>query len=361
MGGGGTERQILEIISGLINRGFLPPESVRVLCLNREAFYSRKLEELGVRVESLHRAPKLGPGRPLGFCRIWRSFRPEIVHSFTVIGTFFSVWPRLVHPSRLIDGSIRSAPAPESLSFKIRALNRFNYRFADAVIANSKAGLAAFRPPPQKSMVIHNGFNFGRIARLSPRDALKKELGITGKKVIGMVANFFPGKDYGTFLQAAQSLLEQRKDLIFLAIGCGDLLERSRSSIRPRHRDRVLFLGQREDVESWVNLFDIAILTTKSEGISNSILEYMALGKPVIATDCAGNREIIENGVSGLLIRPADPEELAVKISLLLQDEGSMNRMGQAGALRIQKEFDLDKMISAYCRLYAKLADVSSY
>jgi glycosyltransferase involved in cell wall biosynthesis len=108
-------------------------------------------------------------------------------------------------------------------------------------------------------------------------------------------------------------------------------------------------------VVSLVNLFDIAVLTTRGEGISNSIMEYMALGKPVIATDCAGNREIIEDGVSGFLIRPADVRGLAAKINHLLQDEGKRSRMGQAGALRIQKDFSLEKMISTYCRLYAKL------
>ena len=355
LGGGGKERQIFEIISGLIERGFVPPENLRVLCLNREAFYGHKLEKLGVRIESLHEAPRLGLGRPLGYFRMWRSFRPEIIHSFTVIGTFFSVWPRLLRFSRLIDGSIRSAPVPESRPFKIRALNRFNYRFADAIVANSRAGLASFRPPPGKSLVVHNGFNFLRMARLSPRDELKKRLGITGQKVIGMVANFFPGKDYGTFLQAAQSLLEKRHDLIFLTIGYGDLLEQNRKSILPRHRDHILFLGQQENVESWVSTFDVAVLTTKTEGISNSILEYMALGKPVIATDCAGNREVIENGVSGVLVRPGDPEELALEIGLLLQDEERMAGLGRAAALRIQSDFSQDRMISAYCQLYAKV------
>jgi glycosyltransferase involved in cell wall biosynthesis len=84
-------------------------------------------------------------------------------------------------------------------------------------------------------------------------------------------------------------------------------------------------------------------------------MEYMALTKPVIATDCPGTREIIEDGVSGLLIRPADAEELAAKINLLLQDEEKRNQMGRAGTVRIKKDFNLDKMISAYYRLYTKL------
>jgi glycosyltransferase involved in cell wall biosynthesis len=355
LGGGGKERQIVEIITGLIACEFVRPDNLRVLCLNGETFYSGLLEKQGVRIETLCGGPKIGFGRLLRFEQVRRSFHPAIIHSFSVIGTLFSVWPKLIHSSRLIDGSIRSAPAPQAVPRKIRAINRFNYLFADAVVANSRSGLLSFQPPRQKSMVIHNGFNFERIAHLVPREKLKTDLGIKAEKVIGMVANFFPAKDYDTFLLAAQSLLEERNDLVFLTIGYGSLLEPSQRSVPHRYRDRIRFLGQREDVESLVNLFDLAVLTTRGEGISNSIMEYMALGKPVIATDCDGNREVIEDGVSGFLIRPADVRGLAAKISLLLQDEGLKTRMGQAGALRIQKGFSLEKMISTYCRLYAKL------
>ena len=200
--------------------------------------------------------------------------------------------------------------------------------------------------------MIHNGFNFKRIADLDPKDSIKNKLDIKTNKVIGMVANFTSNKDYTTFIKAAENLLEREKNLTFLAVGDGILFEKTKHSVRPIYKDKIRFLGRQKDVEAVVNTFDIAVLSTNGEGISNVILEYMALRKPVIATDCSGNREIIHNGINGFLIPANSVNDLVNKIDYILQNENIIIKMGKLGEGRILEEFNSEKMVARYCHLY---------
>jgi glycosyltransferase involved in cell wall biosynthesis len=122
---------------------------------------------------------------------------------------------------------------------------------------------------------------------------------------------------------------------------------------------RIIFTGIRNDVESIVTIFDIGILLTDlekhGEGISNSIMEYMALGKPVIATDGGGTKELVIDGETGFLIPQKSPKLLAEKIDYLLNNEPLRKRLGTKGKERIQKEFSLDKMVSEHIKLYEEL------
>jgi glycosyltransferase involved in cell wall biosynthesis len=116
----------------------------------------------------------------------------------------------------------------------------------------------------------------------------------------------------------------------------------------------------RSDVESIINAFDIGILLTDlerhGEGISNSIMEYMAAGKPVIATDGGGTREIVIDGETGFLVPQKSPERVAETIDKLLNDDELRRNMGLMGKQMIQREFNIHRMTSEHVELYEKLA-----
>ena len=120
--------------------------------------------------------------------------------------------------------------------------------------------------------------------------------------------------------------------------------------------NKIIFPGKRSDVESIVNIFDIGILLTNTklhgEGISNAIIEYMALGKPVIATRSGGTEEIVEDQKTGFLISPFDSTELIEKMEILINDPELRRKMGTAGKERIQKCFSIDKMVSKFISVY---------
>jgi glycosyltransferase involved in cell wall biosynthesis len=114
-------------------------------------------------------------------------------------------------------------------------------------------------------------------------------------------------------------------------------------------------LGRRSGIESLISIMDVCVLSTFTEGISNSILEYMAAGKPVVATDGGGTSEIVKEGETGFLVHAAKPAELAEKIEQLLNNEELRAKMGESGKERIKKKFSIDSMIDKYIFQYTKL------
>ncbi len=129
--------------------------------------------------------------------------------------------------------------------------------------------------------------------------------------------------------------------------------------VKGQDHQRIIFTGRREDVESIVNLFDVGVLTTNhrvhGEGISNALMEYMVLGKPVIATQGGGTAELVLDGEVGYVIPPADVEVLVNKLHLLLDESTLANRLGSAGSARIFEHFNLDRMAEEYIALYQQL------
>ena len=142
----------------------------------------------------------------------------------------------------------------------------------------------------------------------------------------------------------------------FVAVGDGEKLNSIKNGMSTYLNQRVKLLGKQQNVESIINIFTIGVLTTNAkvigEGISNSIMEYMALGKPVIATDFGGNGELVVDGETGFLVKPGDVEELTFRIMQLLDNPMGALQFGHRGLKRIQTDFSLEKMSRAYTTLY---------
>ncbi|MBF0234977.1 MAG: glycosyltransferase family 4 protein, partial [Desulfamplus sp.] len=122
--------------------------------------------------------------------------------------------------------------------------------------------------------------------------------------MVGMVASFSNKKDHKTFVDAAHRVLEKRKDITFILIGDGDFFDEIKNRIRPEFQDNFRMPGTQKRIMNIVNIFDIGVLATYTEGISNAVMEYMALKKPVIVTDCGGNKELVEDHHTGFLVEP---------------------------------------------------------
>jgi glycosyltransferase involved in cell wall biosynthesis len=226
---------------------------------------------------------------------------------------------------------------------------------SDIVVANSDAGLKAYKAPVKKSVTIYNGFNFQRTHNLPLQGVVRDQLGIYQGYVIGMIASYADNKDYDTFFRAAVLLLETRHDLTFLAIGKNTDAIKLNIIIDKQYLRYFRLLGKRSDIESLINAMDICILSTFTEGISNSILEYMAMGKPVIATRGGGTSEIVKDGVSGILVNPCDPVELSREIEKLLSDPQLRESMGSSGKERVRDEFAMEQMVNKYIDVYTNL------
>jgi glycosyltransferase involved in cell wall biosynthesis len=177
--------------------------------------------------------------------------------------------------------------------------------------------------------------------------------------VIGMVAAFEQRKDYKTLIKAALSLVKTNAYVRFLLIGDGHDLGQIKNSVPVEFRNKILFLGRRNDVESIVNLFDIGILLTNSkvhgEGISNSIIEYMALGKPVIATRGGGTNEVVIDNENGYLVNAEDSNQLVESVQKLMNNKNLLEKFGSKSCELAHRVFDLKIMTRNYIEMYRQV------
>jgi glycosyltransferase involved in cell wall biosynthesis len=249
---------------------------------------------------------------------------------------------------QLVNGSIRNAFANGGLRWK---LEKMLLRLSDYRLANSKAGLLSrgFTLDSPRNFVIYNGFDYSRIERVSC--AGFNGFSTDHRKIVGMVATFSDFKDYTTFFLAAKEVLRKRSDVMFLAVGDGKNFEMYRQMVAGQG-DSIKLLGKLKNVEECVAWFDIGVLSTFTEGISNSIMEYMALRKPVIATDGGGTNETVLDGVTGFLVPQRNPDALARKIEFLLDNPSVARSMGVEGRKLLERKFSLRQLVDRTLFLY---------
>lgn len=347
LGPGGAERRFVQLMKGLDPRRF----ATMVVLLTDIVHYD-EIYKLGAEVVKLERRVKKDPliyFRLFALCRRWK---PDIVHAWGSMSAVYAGPVAKLLGVKLVNAMI--AGAPERLNASQRLRRMLTFPLSDIVQSNSCAGLEAYRVPPGKRSMIHNGFDFARMKNLKGRDEVRAELSIRTPYVAGMVAGFRHHKDYDTLVRAARRVLEKRDDVTFVCVGGGPDLERIRELARGH--GRIVFTGQRSDVESIVNAFDIGILSTFGEGISNSIMEYMAAGKPVVAAEGGGTRELVSDGETGFLVPRRSPERLAEKIDELLDDAELRENMGLRGKRKIEAEFSSERMTREHIELYERLA-----
>jgi glycosyltransferase involved in cell wall biosynthesis len=198
------------------------------------------------------------------------------------------------------------------------------------------------------NVVVHNGFDWSRLMPIVPIKAN------TEVKTVVMVANFNGHKDYKTFTQVARIVTAERNDVRFMAVGDGPYLPSTKKAAADVAR--LHFLGKRSDVERIVSECDICVLCTYVEGISNSIMEYMALGKPVVATRGGGTEELVIHGVTGFLAAPEDTQSICSKLRYLLNNPVIAHQMGQLGKERIAMKFSIGAMVTRTLSVYRAAA-----
>ena len=348
---GGKERRLTELLKAL---AVLPGHELMLLVMSKNIHF-REVLELGVDVRFVIRKSR----RDLSvFTRLYqtvKNFRPDIVHCWDSMTAVYAAPVCKLLGSRLVNGMVIDSPLQQIIFNKYWLRARLTFPFSDAVVCNSRAGLDAYKAPADRSYVIYNGFDFNRIDKLTPAGEIRRKLNIDGGMVVGMVATFSGYKDYPTYFKAAQLLLAERRDVTFLAIGTGTDSVKAQELIQPAYLDNFRLLGQISGTEEFINIMDVCVLSTITEGISNSILEYMALGKPVAATRGGGTAEIVRDGESGVLINRYDSEMLADRIKILLDDPELRDRLGLAGAGIVREQFSIEIMVDKYMSLYRAL------
>jgi len=245
-----------------------------------------------------------------------------------------------------------------------KSLDRFLYSRSRKIIAVSRAAGLRFQDydlAPEKLVVIPNGVDLNQFKPTHPDSKLREELDIEEDSIlVGTLGQLIPGKGQDVLLKAAKKVAEQAPEVKYLIVGNGNTSYRNTLEALSAGlgiKDKVMFTGYREDIPQIMSCLDIAVLasTTHLEGLSRVIIEAMACGKPVIATDSGGNPEAVEDGRTGILTPPGNPDKLARAILELAADANRRERMGEAGRKRAEELFSIEMNVARIEKIYEEI------
>lgn len=351
---GGKERRMLELIRYLKQK----TDYEIALVLTENLIYYEYVYELGIPIKIIKRKGiKYDPRLFVKFYRYCQEFKPDIIHAWGKMTTFYAIPAKLILRIPLISNLIADTLGenkPLSLSSLFFKIDIF---FSNIFLSNSKAGLDAYKINSIKAKVIWNGVHLERFQQKYDLKVVREELKVTTEFVIVMIAAFSNLKDYDLFLNVAKEIGKTRDDVTFIGIGNGPEWERIHKRTKDEHINNVILPGKRRDVERMISISDIGLLCTYSEGISNSIIESMALGKPVISTDIFGaSKEIIVDGETGYCTE-RNTEKIVDRINILLNDKELRSRMGQTGRVRINSLFSIERMGNDFELVYKEVLE----
>ncbi|GHT16037.1 glycosyl transferase group 1 [Bacteroidia bacterium] len=344
---GGKERRCLQLIKGLNNRGY---NDIHLILFDNSVGYKDTLRSLNVSIHILDRKSPRDIAVFFKLVKLIRKAKPDIVLSWSIMSSFWLNFIRLFIKFNYISAYVADITPIQGFISKISA--KLSIVLCKYIIGNSQAGLQAYNIPSEKQKLIYNGFDFERLDKIEASEIVRQKFSITTKYVVTMVARVMKPKDYQTFIDAAKMLLSARNDITFLCVGAGILMEFYKKQLSEEESKLIRFLGSVNCVEDIINITNICVLCTYDEGISNFILESMAIGKPVIATNVGGTPEIVQDKITGYLISQENQEELIFYITSLLNDENLCNQMGNALKETVKDKFALDRMCDEFMEIF---------
>jgi len=341
LGNGGAERQMALLASVLDGEW-----DASVVALTDGPF-RHSLEASGVRVTVLRRAVSWDVRPAFDIWRMIRGSRPLVIHTWGWMSSLAVLFASRIEGIPLVNGSIRRSQFPRRRGL----ITKLTCRLSRIVIANSRAGLTAYRIPDRLGRVVHNGFDASRLIETSSLRCSDSD-----PCVVVMTARMSVAKDHALLVQCAREL--QRREpggWRFVVLGDGPL----RESVMMLSADLVdagvmEFPDPTLEVIGYVQRSDIGVLFTHGEGISNSIMEYMACGLPVVASDVGGTPELVVDGVTGILVSPGNTDGAVEALRALRNDRSRARVMGEAGRKRILEEFSVERLKSQTVEVYVE-------
>lgn len=357
---GGAQRQVVELANNM------DPDCCRIHVCSLSDFtpLSESIRGAKERLELVRRRFHFDFTVVPRLASLLRRHRADVVHGFLFDATVASRLAGLLTPGIAVVGSERNS------NYKMKKSNfialKATSRLGHLTIANSTAGAVfnsqLFGQPMDRYRVVHNGVDTDRF---KPADAirLRGELGFReGQPVIGMFASFKPQKNHLVWLRAARQVVAKFPDARLLFVG-DELYKGMSDSSEFKvtiHRQvqelglegHCVFVGNRPDVQNYYNACTLTVLPSLFEGTPNVVLESMACGVPVVASDVADNKYLVKDGSTGYVVSPNDESALADRVCKILGRQELRNSMSEAARAWICSEFSCrrlaEKTVAAY-------------
>lgn len=354
---GGSERQAVELVKRLDRSRFEP----FMACFRKEGPFIHDLPPgLGdvhvFPLTSFCNATAVREG--IRYLRFLRRNRIDVVQSFDFYANLFAIPLSRLAGVPVVLGCRRDEGVMRTRAHQ--KAERWAYRLATGIVANARAikdqlvrrdGLKA-----ESVWVVPNGLDLARFdAALRQTEPARKE----GEVTVAVVANLRPEKGHTVFLDAVRRLVDPLPRVRFLIVGDGVIRDKVKAAVTARGLgERVRMTGVVNPVAAILKSIDIVVLPSlRNEGLPNSIMEGLAAGLPVVATDTGGTGELVIDGHTGYLVPPGDPAILAERIAALCRQPELRRTMGAAGRRLIVEQYTAERMARSFETLYDELMD----
>ncbi|MDP2727064.1 MAG: glycosyltransferase [Dehalococcoidia bacterium] len=364
---GGAVRHVLDLCSRLDRSSF----QLTCICPPDGPLPSR-LEEIGVKAKVIDLYQYASPGTWARVFSFLRQEKPDIIHAhgpnaflYATFGRPFAGNPAVIstHHSLYLQGKMEQLSQKHLAAARTRvfaALERWASRRASSVIFVSDADRQEYcgpGPSTIQAVTIPNGIDLSRFTPSQDSSSYRRRWGLDlGAKIIGCVARLSPEKGLVYLLRSLPFILDSHPEAFLMVVGEGS----QRSELEDLARDlglseRVLFTGHSNEVPDLISTMDVVVLPSLWEGQPLTILEAWAMEKPVVATAVRGTQHLVENGKTGILVPPRDPQALASAVVELLDDPKRGLLLGKTGRHLVEDRFDLDRTCREVAELYFSL------
>lgn len=354
---GGAERQLYNLCR------LLPPErfACQVLSLKAGGSLKSRFEAAGCPVHELDRRESGGTvGQMLLLIRHLRDWRPDLLQTWLLKANHVGRIAAAIAAQHPVVASYRDMGFAARLGDTL--LDRLLAPSSALILHNSQGGRHAHLGRTDESgMIRHrllpNGVD-SETFRPDPaaRSVIRRERGLPqDAPVVIMVARLHPIKDPGLFLAVGRAVRRRMPRARFWLVGDGPLADSLAADLAADPDPGIWLAGERKDIPRLLAAADLALLTSRSEGLSNTILEAMACGLPVIAMAVGGNAELIVEGDTGLLLGKREPEAIARRVVQVLQNQAFGAEMGRRGRERVEKLYSLNRLICRAEKIYERL------
>jgi glycosyltransferase involved in cell wall biosynthesis len=290
--------------------------------------------------------------------RLLKRLQPDVIHAHDPHGVAVAALAR----SMATEARPPAIVASRRVDFHLKSnsFSRWKYRQVDCFLAASDAirrMLLKDGVPPERAVTVHEGVDLVHVGAAPPVNLHETFFLPHHAPVVGNVAALVAHKGQRDLIDAAHLVVQSVPDARFVILGEGELREDLEHRVRQHHLEKhVLLPGFRTDVLGCMKSFDLFVMSSTTEGLGTSLLDAMACHRAVVATTAGGIPEVVDAGVTGLLVPPHHPREMAEAIVALLENDERRRRMGEAGFARVSERFTVERMVAETAAVYARVA-----
>ncbi len=358
---GGTQTHLLQVLRFLDRTEYRPV----LFCLRDDGNLLDEARALGVEVYTFGMSGSLRSPRDLaGFwrmVRVLRKIQPALVHGYLLRGNFYGAVAARLVGIRAVVTSKRGlhVPAGAAEKFSVAVSNRLS-----SVITGNSPAVIEFTREVERTQrhpmeMIPSGIDVDRFEPRRTR-SIRAELGIEGRPVLGTAITLRPRKGYAMLFRTYAELRKEFPDLALVVAGVEEHNDETRRLAEElKITDGLYLIGKRSDMPDVMASLDVFVLPSESEGMSNAILEALALQVPVVATDTGGNRLVIGDGIAGYIVDYKDHAAMAERIGSILRDPSLRAQMGRIGRHRVVESYSAAAMVRSIAALYDRILAAS--